>query len=377
MLERRPAVSFLPTTAVLELTYRCSHRCLFCSCPWEDSSGIFRRRPELTTTQWKNTVTLLSRMGVTSIAFSGGDPLERLDLEEIISHAASCRTEHIETVENSLVSRPGKLKLYLLSNGNKVTDTILQMCVEYGMQLSISLPGLDTFPAQTGVKDNEGAYRVLRILGRARELGLKPVANIAVTRLNLYELGRITAAALLSGAERILLNRFLPGGRGLRFVRILELSPGELTRMLDVAEKALTAAGRFGTLGTEVPRCLINPSRYKRLRVSSRCAAGIYFFVVGPSGYIRVCNHSPVRLNHLDDIAGLKSNAYWMCFTQKRSLPEICSDCSQITECDGGCREAAHIVGGSPSAPDVMMNEPAFHIAENQKSSFRVGAQAS
>ena len=31
---RRLAPSFLPATAVLEMTYRCSHACLFCSCPW-------------------------------------------------------------------------------------------------------------------------------------------------------------------------------------------------------------------------------------------------------------------------------------------------------------------------------------------------------
>lgn len=25
----------LPPVAALELTYRCNHQCLFCSCPWE------------------------------------------------------------------------------------------------------------------------------------------------------------------------------------------------------------------------------------------------------------------------------------------------------------------------------------------------------
>ena len=38
-VQSRLAPSFLPATAVLEMTYRCNHRCMFCSCPWEDPEG--------------------------------------------------------------------------------------------------------------------------------------------------------------------------------------------------------------------------------------------------------------------------------------------------------------------------------------------------
>ena len=352
MSDRRPAVSFLPATAVLELTYRCNHRCVFCSCPWEDEAGPFVRQTELTTEQWKSAISRLCGMGVSNIAFSGGEPLEREDLPEIVAHAASCLTEHIETVEGALASHRAAPHLYLLSNGRSVDDSVLAMCRTHGVQLSMSLPGLDTFARHTGF---DGADGVLRAFTQAKRCGLKTVANITVTKLNLHELDRTIAAALLAGAEQILLNRFLPGGRGLRQALTLALSADELIRMLVTADAALQAAGRFGSLGTEVPRCRVEPSRYTRLQVSTRCSAAIQFFVVGPSGFVRVCNHSPVNLNHVDDIASLKQNEYWVRFVQKRYQPAMCHDCERHADCDGGCREAAHVVSGAPDAPDVLL----------------------
>ena len=41
--ERRVGTGLLPSTAVLELTYRCNHECIFCSCPWY-ASGFERMR---------------------------------------------------------------------------------------------------------------------------------------------------------------------------------------------------------------------------------------------------------------------------------------------------------------------------------------------
>jgi radical SAM protein with 4Fe4S-binding SPASM domain len=291
-------------------------------------------------------------MGVSNIAFSGGEPLERSDLPLILAHAASCRTEHIETVNGVLKSDFAMPHLYLLSNGSRVDDSILRLCGLYGIQLSMSLPGLDTFACHTGV---DGADRVLRAFTTARSVGLRTVANITVTKLNLHELDRVISAALLAGAEQVLLNRFLPGGRGLRFAERLALSGRDLVQMLDTAETSLEAAGRFGSLGTEVPRCLVDPSAYHQLHVSTRCSAAIQFFVVGPSGFVRVCNHSPINLNHVDDICGLKQNDYWRRFTRKHYLPAACGACAHRSSCDGGCREAAHVVGGAPDAPDILL----------------------
>lgn len=352
MSDRRLAVSFLPGTAVLEMTYACNHKCLFCSCPWENPDSGFVRQAELTTDEWIETISTLCRMGVTRLAFTGGEPLLRPDIFEIIHHAAHCSVEHIETVKGRLESHQGPPLLYLLSNGTAVNETILLACKEYDVQLSMSLPGLRTYARHTGV---ESADHILRMFTLAKSMGMVTVVNSTVTRINLFELADTLSAALLAGAEQVLLNRFLPGGRGMFHADELSLDIPQIQQMLDTAEATLEKAGRFGSVGTEIPKCIADISRYKRLQVGTRCSAAIQYFVVGPSGRVRVCNHSPVQLNHVREIESLQSNEYWNRFVFKKYMPSVCSDCRDFTACDGGCREAAHVVTGSTCGLDPAL----------------------
>lgn len=350
----RLAPSFLPATAVLEMTTRCNHRCLFCSCPWEAENGAFPKRPELTPQAWQDVIRHLTGMGVCNLAFTGGEALLKEGIFDIIRFAAGCRTEFIETRDGALVSEIKPPNLYLLSNGTTVTRETLEFCREHQVQLSMSLPGLATLREHTGIGDPDVILDKFR---QAHAMSMKTVVNITVTRRNLPELYQTISAAFLAGAQQLLLNRFLPGGRGLRHQDWV-LDGRDIRAMLDIAEEALTDAGRFGSLGTEVPKCVVDPEKYKRLTVGTRCSAAIDFFVIGPAGWIRVCNHSPVELVPVSELESLKTHPYWRRFTQKDYLPAACHGCTQLAACDGGCREAAHIMGGSPDSPDPVMHGP-------------------
>ena len=333
---RRPAVSFLPSTAILELTYQCNHRCVFCSCPWGVTGGKGETVSELTTEEWKSAIKKLCEKGVSNITFSGGDPLLRQDLMELISYSSSCSVEHIDTLDGALVSRYDSPNLYIITNGRDVDDQFMQVCKRHNVKLGISLPGLETFLNHTG---HDGAEKVLEVLSQAKNLGLGTVANITVTKLNIHELERIIASALLAGAGQILLNRFLPGGQGLAHKEELILSPDQVAEMVNVGEAVLRAANRFGSLGTIVPACLVNPGSYENLTVSTECSAATKFFTVGPSGYVRVCNHSSEDLAHIDRIQDLKRSEHWKAFSLKGYLPEGCGGCPDKISCDGGCPE--------------------------------------
>ncbi len=348
----RPAPSFLPATAVLEMTYRCNHRCLFCSCPWFDAEGDFDIRREMTAQQWIDLIARFCTMGISSMAFTGGEPLLKEGIEDILAFAASSKTEHIETEDGRLVSRFEPPKLYLLSNGKIMSDRILSLCKQHNIHLSLSLPGLTTFGYHT---DGGNADNVLKWFRKAEELGVGTTVGITVTRKNIHELYETLSHAFIAGAGDLLMNRFLPGGRGLAHQAELMLTRQQIPEMLDIAETVLNEANRRGHLGTELPKCTFEADRYKRLKVSSRCSAGKDFFVVDPSGYIRVCNHSPVRLAHVDRIEALKQDPYWKRFNQKDYLPDKCGECELILQCDGGCREAAHIVTGSINGLDPAL----------------------
>jgi radical SAM protein with 4Fe4S-binding SPASM domain len=347
----RLAPSFLPATAVLEMTYACNHACLFCSCAWTAPGNGFDVRAEIDVSEWKRLIGTLCGMGVVNLAFTGGEPLLKEGLEELIRFAASRTSELVETEDGKLVSRRIPPKLFLLSNGKEMTRGILDLCAELGVHLSMSLPGVKAFPRLTAGGD---PGNVLRWFERAKAAGVRTTAGVTVTAWNLEELFETLSAALLAGAETLLLNRFLPGGRGLAHARELSIRIGDVKPMLETAEEVLRASNRRGNLGTELPLCLLDGIRLEHLKVGTQCSAAVDFFTVDPSGYLRVCNHSPVRLHRWTEMENLKRDPTWRRFALKEYLPSACAPCTDMTRCDAGCREAARIVSGSPDGPDPL-----------------------
>ena len=63
----------LPRNAVLEVTYQCNHRCLFCSCPWYAPEGKYPKGEELDLQAWKEVVDRLYDKGVEVFSISGGE----------------------------------------------------------------------------------------------------------------------------------------------------------------------------------------------------------------------------------------------------------------------------------------------------------------
>lgn len=324
----------LPKVAALELTYQCNHKCLFCSCPWENESTY--KENELTYQEWFQVIDTLLENGVSSFTLTGGEPLTRADIKKIIEYIS----------ERSV-------PLVIISNGRAMDEAFINFISHYNISLCISVPGIETFKDHTGV---DNINHVLNLFELAKKYGLRTTANIAVTKKNLPELYENIALPLIHGAEYVLLNRFLPGGRGLSNTEYL-LSMEETNEMLDIAETVLTKANRYGHVGTELPLCAIkNIEQYKHLQVSSICAAAKGFFIVDPSGYIKVCNHSPQRVCRYTDISKLQQNEYWLRYTNRDYLPDMCLNCDKNNICDGGCREAAHVYYGSIKDKDPIFD---------------------
>jgi len=356
-VKRLRSQTFLPSTVVLELTYRCNHNCTFCSCPWFAPDGRFEQLHELTTEQWKSAIGEMASLGISSFAFTGGEALIREDCLELLEFTASQKIRKIETIDGELVTHTTSPEIYLLSNGVLVDNRVMNTLKRLKINLSMSLPGLSTFKEHTGFNN---AALVLDRFKQAKEQSIPTTVNSTVTALNVHELRYTLAAAFLAGAGQLLMNRFLPGGRGLEHADNLILSVPQIREMLLTADDVLARANRKGNLGTELPFCLTDDLDLKTLHTGTRCSAATGFFVIGPSGYIRVCNHSEVRLSHISQWRELKHNEYWNTFTMKKYMPDECSGCRHILNCDGGCREAAHIAGGSVNSVDPVLGEVEF-----------------
>lgn len=72
-----------PLWLLAELTYACPLQCPYCSNPLD----FARYRSELSTEQWVDVLRQARALGSTQLGFSGGEPLIRRDLEELIAEA--------------------------------------------------------------------------------------------------------------------------------------------------------------------------------------------------------------------------------------------------------------------------------------------------
>lgn len=272
------------------------------------------------------------------MTFSGGEALLRPDVFELISYARSL-----------------SMSVGLVSNGRALDKQKLDSLKELDVQLSISVPGIDTFAQHTGINNIEHVFGLLEY---ARDIGLFVCANVTVTSVNIDELYETVALPLIHGANYILLNRFLPGGRGLGHEELI-IDKGQTNTMLQITEEVLSRANREGHVGTEIPYCIIeNPEQYHHLKISNSCGAAQSFFVVDPSGYIKVCNISDQRLVHVRDIDQLSDHPYWQMFQTQSYLPKACKACKHNTWCVGGCRESARLYTGDIHSFDPCLGEP-------------------
>ena len=340
----RPDIS-LPLSAVLELTYRCNHKCKFCSCPWENTENpdlYYEKYDELSFDEWLKVLRILELSGVRSVTITGGEPLLKEGFEELLLHIRS------KTALNK------RMKIIVISNAAALTEKHISLFKQTEVHLSLSLPGLATFSYHTEASENS-PENVLHWLSRANEESIETTVNVTVTSKNIHELYETLANGLIAGANTILLNRFLVGGRGLKYQRVLALSPDELRGALETTEEVLALSKRVGSVGTEYPLCLIpNGGRsYKHLHVGSLCAAANGFFVIDPSGFVRTCNHSPRRVGYIFNDVIVSDVDYWNTFARRSfELPDMCRNCYLKEDCDCGCRESAIICNGSLSGLD-------------------------
>ncbi|MGL4829566.1 MAG: radical SAM protein, partial [Vibrio sp.] len=71
-----------PFWLLLELTYQCPLHCAYCSNPLE-----LEGEQELSTEEWFEVMTQARQLGAVQLGLSGGEPLMRKDLEQIVAKA--------------------------------------------------------------------------------------------------------------------------------------------------------------------------------------------------------------------------------------------------------------------------------------------------
>ena len=94
-----------PFSLLAEITHRCPLHCPYCSNPLQ----LATHANELTTDEWKRVLREASDLGVLHVGFSGGEPLQRSDLAQLVAAAREAGL-YTNLITSSLGLNPQRLE---------------------------------------------------------------------------------------------------------------------------------------------------------------------------------------------------------------------------------------------------------------------------
>ena len=322
-----------PLALLAELTHRCPLRCPYCSNPLE----LSRASDELDTAIWKRVLGEAAGLGVLQVHFSGGEPLVRRDLGELVRHAA-------------------ELGLYgnLITSGIGLDGDRLAKLVEAGLEhVQLSIQDTDAVSGDR-VAGLAGAQQAKRRTARVvREAGLPLTVNAVVHRENLERLGEIIDLALGLGADRLEVAHAQYYGWALRN-RAALLPSGD---QLDLATATVEAA-RTRLAGVMIIDYVL-PDYYAHRPKACMGGWGRRFLNITPAGKVLPC-HAAETLPGLyfPSVAEADLEEIWyrsLAFERFRGtdwMPEPCRSCDRREVDWGGCRCQAFALTGDAARTD-------------------------
>ena len=324
-----------PLALIAELTHRCPLSCGYCSNPLE----LERASAELSTDTWTRVFAEAADLGVLHAHFTGGEPMSRRDLPELIGAA----------------SRAG-LYTNLITSGVTLDDRALGALVDAGVD-HVQLSFQDSEPATA---DAIGGYRggharKLAAAARVTAAGLSLTVNFVVHRGNLHHINEMLSLGEDLGASRIEIAHVQYHGWALK-------NRAALMPTLTQLEEATAAVGaaRERLRGRVVIDYVI-PDYFASRPKACMGGWGQRIINVSPAGLAMPCHAAmslpglifpSVRERSLSDI--WNNSEVFQLFRAPAFAPESCRGCERLEIDFGGCRCQAHALTGDATRADPV-----------------------
>jgi len=326
-----------PFGMLAELTYACPLHCPYCSNPL----NLADYSDELTTAEWQRVFAEARDLGVLQLHLSGGEPLLRRDLVE-------------------LVARAHELGMYtnLITSGIGLTQRRAEQLRAAGLdhvQISIQADESALSDLIAGTPSFERKIEAARLV---KELGWPLTLNVVLHRYNIDRIDRILDLAESLGADRIELANTQYYGWAWRNRAALLPSKAQLDR----AESIVRAARE--RLEGQMEIIYVIPDYYSQYPKPCMGGWGQRQLTVIPNGDVLPCPaahllplpRASVREHPLSWI--WEESPLFQRFRGTEWMPEPCRSCERRTVDFGGCRCQAFLLTG-----DAARTDPVCHLS--------------
>ncbi len=320
--EAEKSERFVPLVMSWNVTRECNMKCSHCYINATEK----KLAHELTTTEGKKLMDQICQVSKPLLILSGGEPLLRPDIYELIQYGTS-----------------KGLKMGLGSNGSLIDDTVAAKLKAAGIvTVSISLDS--HIPAQhdefRGVVGSwEKAVNACKAL---RKHNVLVQVNTTLTQQNYDQIDDIMSLAEKIGVENFHLFFLVPTGRG---AKLTDISPQKYEDMI-TNTFAKVAKHKLNVRPSCAPQFMrIAKGMGLDMRPWVRgCLAGLYYCRIYPNGDVTPCPYLPVKLGNVREKTFKEiwfNSQIFKALRDPTTLKGKCGECEFGSLC-GGCRARAY-----------------------------------
>lgn len=335
-----------PLWLLAEVTYRCPLHCAFCYNPTDYDK---HSKNELSTEQWLQALRDARKMGALQLGISGGEPLLRDDIEQIVEEAH-------------------KLGYYsnLITSGVGLTEKRIQAFKEGGLDhIQLSMHDI-TEDISNFITDTRTFELKKKVAAMIKAHGYPMVLNVVIHRYNIDHVDKILEMAEALGADYVELANTQYYGWSL--VNRSQLMPTR--EQLNRAEAATNAFR--ARIGNKMKVFFVVPDYFSDRPKKCMNGWGEVFMIVTANGDVLPC-HSARSLPGLTFPNVREHGLTWAwnespAFSKYRGmdwLKEPCRSCDEKENDLGGCRCQAYLLSGDAEAADpVCTKSPHRHLID-------------
>jgi pyrroloquinoline quinone biosynthesis protein E len=330
-----------PFWLLAELTYRCPLQCPYCSNPVE----IAKYNDELSTQDWIRVLREGRKMGATQLGFSGGEPLLRRDLEELISEA-----RELGYYTNLITSGVGMDEDRILAFKKAGLDHIQVSFQASNEELNDYLGASKTFQHK------------LQMANLVKQYEYPMVLNIVLHRQNIEQIREILDMTIELKADYVELasTQYYGWSR----INLDNLLPTR--EQLQQAEKVVVEYQDI--MKDKMKIIYVIPDYFETRPKACMNGWGSIFLTIAPDGTALPC-HAAAQLPGLNAPNVKEHTIEWIwnessAFNKFRGLEwmqEPCRSCPEKEKDKGGCRCQAYMLTGDARNADPVCDKSPHH----------------
>jgi pyrroloquinoline quinone biosynthesis protein E len=328
-----------PRWLLAELSYKCPLQCPYCANPLD-----YAKYPnELSTDDWKRVLSQARKMGAVQLGFSGGEPLTRTDLAELVKHA-----RELGYYSNLITSGYGLTEERIVELKNAGLDHIQVSIQASTQELNDHLAGTESF------------HHKKEIARLVKKHGYPMVLCVVIHRQNIHQMPDILAMAEELEADYLELANTQYYGWAHANRDMLLPTREQFTEAEQIAQAFKEkVAGRMKIY-------YVVPDFYEDRPKACMNGWGTTFLTIAPDGAALPC-HSARDLPGLDcpNVNDFSIEEIWNesktfnFFRGKDWMQEPCRSCDEQDKDFGGCRCQAFLFTGDMYAADPVCSKSA------------------